>query len=79
MSELRGYPGSATPRRPAAEDSLGGVAAPLRMESEAGRLSFISTTTVFGTRVDITLSELALESFFPADGATAEALRRLSG
>ena len=79
MNELRGYPASATPRRPAAEDSLGGVAAPLRMESEAGRLSFISTTTVFGTRVDITLSELALESFFPADGATAEALRRLSG
>ena len=79
MSELRGYPGSATPRRPAAEDSLGGVAAPLRMESEAGLSSSISTTTVFGTPVDITLSELALESFFPADGATAEALRRLSG
>ena len=44
----------------------------------AGVLSFISTTTVFGTPVDITLSELALEAFFPADAATAEALRRLA-
>ncbi|MGO8916254.1 MAG: hypothetical protein ACLQJR_10130 [Stellaceae bacterium] len=35
-------------------------------------------TTVFGTPVDITLSELALEAFFPADAATAERLRGLS-
>jgi hypothetical protein len=41
-------------------------------------LSLISTTTVFGTPVDITLSELALETFFPADAATAEALRALA-
>jgi hypothetical protein len=34
---------------------------------------------VFGTPLDITLSELALESFFPADAATGEALRRLAG
>lgn len=49
---------------------------PLRLETPAGSLSFISTTTVFGTAVDITLAELAIESFFPADAATAEALRR---
>jgi hypothetical protein len=41
-------------------------------------LSFFSTTTVFGTPVDITLAELALESFFPADAATADSLRRLA-
>jgi hypothetical protein len=35
-------------------------------------------TTVFGTPVDITLSELALEAFLPADAATAEALHRLA-
>jgi hypothetical protein len=34
----------------------------------------LSTTTVFGTPVDITLSELAIEAFLPADAATAEAL-----
>jgi hypothetical protein len=47
------------------------------LRSAAGPLAFISTTTVFGTPVDITLAELAIESFFPADAATAEALRRL--
>jgi hypothetical protein len=39
-------------------------------------LSFISTITVFGTALDVTLSELAVESFFPADETTAEALRK---
>ena len=43
----------------------------------AGVLGFISTTTVFGSAVDVTLQELALETFFPADDATAQALRRL--
>ncbi|MDB5467256.1 MAG: transcriptional regulator, family, partial [Phenylobacterium sp.] len=38
---------------------------------------FYSTTTVFGTAVDITLAELTLETFFPANAATAEALRQL--
>jgi hypothetical protein len=35
-------------------------------------------TTVFGSPVDITLSEIAIEAFLPADAATAEALRRLA-
>jgi len=50
---------------------------PLVVDTRLGRLSFVSTTTVFGTPVDITLSELALESFFPADAATAAALRNV--
>jgi transcriptional regulator with XRE-family HTH domain len=54
-----------------------GVAVPLRLAAEQGVLSFVTTTTVFGTPVDITLSELAIESFFPADTATAGAMRRL--
>jgi hypothetical protein len=40
-------------------------------------LTLFSTTTVFGTPVDVTLSELAIEAFFPADPETAAALRRL--
>jgi transcriptional regulator with XRE-family HTH domain len=55
-----------------------GVAVPFKLQTEHGILSFISTTTVFGTPVDITLSELALESFFPADAFTYEALTRLA-
>ena len=51
---------------------------PLRFVTDAGTLSLFSTTTVFGTPVDITLSELAIESFFPADAATADMLRSAS-
>jgi len=53
-------------------------AVPFRLATDAGVLSFISTITVFGTPVDVTLSELALESFFPADPATAATLRTLA-
>ena len=45
--------------------------------SEQGVLSLISTITVFGTPNDVTLAELALETFFPADAFTAEYLRTL--
>jgi len=53
------------------------IAVPFRLRSSAGVLSFLSTTTVFGTPVDVTLAELAVEAFLPADVATAEALQRL--
>jgi len=55
------------------------IAVPLLLDSSAGRLSLISTTTVFGTPLDITLSEMAIEAFFPADRDTAEKLRGLLG
>jgi hypothetical protein len=48
---------------------------PLRYEFRGTELSLLSTTTVFGTPRDVTVSELAIESFFPADAATAEFLR----
>lgn len=53
------------------------LAVPLRLASPLGELALISTTTIFGTPVDVTLSELAIESFFPADAATAQRLREL--
>ena len=52
-----------------------GVVVPLELVTPAGTLAFFSTTTVFGTPVDVTLSELAVEAFFPADAATAAVLR----
>lgn len=75
LVELSGYP---TPADAGDAHDPGGIVIPLRLMSEAGELSFISTTTVFGTPVDVTVSELAIESFFPADAATAEILRTLS-
>ena len=56
----------------------GGVATPMRLTTDVGVLSFISTVTVFGTPVDVTVSELALETFFPADEFTAQALISLA-
>jgi transcriptional regulator with XRE-family HTH domain len=54
------------------------LAVPLQLHSPGGILSFISTITVFGTPVEITLSELAIEAFFPADAFTAQALNKLA-
>jgi transcriptional regulator with XRE-family HTH domain len=54
------------------------IVVPLRLAGNGVILSFISTTTVFGTPVDVTLSELAIEAFFPADAATAEHLRAVA-
>ncbi len=56
----------------------GAIVIPLQLELGGRILSFISTTTIFGTPVDVTLSELAVESFFPADQETAEAMRELA-
>jgi transcriptional regulator with XRE-family HTH domain len=77
--ELAAYPAPRSPR-PAAPPNpdLAGVAVPFRLVTASGILSFLSTTTIFGTPVDITLSELALETFFPADEPTADALRRIT-
>jgi transcriptional regulator with XRE-family HTH domain len=80
MSELCAYPApSAThPRAPAANRDDAGILVPLQLVTEGSLLTFFSTTTMFGTPIDITLSEIALESFFPANATTAAAVRRLA-
>ena len=77
MRELRDYP---APGRNANDPAASapdppGIVVPLQLVTKTGLLSLFSTTTVFGTPTDITLSELALEAFYPADAATAEALQ----
>ncbi len=54
-----------------------GVVMPFQFRTAYGVLSFISTVTIFGTPVDVTLQELMLETFFPADALTGEVLRRV--
>jgi transcriptional regulator with XRE-family HTH domain len=78
FEELRSYPAPAS-KAPGASSGEALIAIPLILNSPVGQLSFISTTTVFGTPVEVTLSELAIESFFPAEGETAERLRTLAG
>jgi transcriptional regulator with XRE-family HTH domain len=77
LNELSDYPVSGDEKSATTETDFAGVAVPFQLTTEAGILSFLSTTTVFGTPVDITLSELALESFFPADALTLDALNRI--
>jgi transcriptional regulator with XRE-family HTH domain len=72
--ELRGYPCD----QPEPEVELpgpGDVVVPLRLRYDDGELAFFSTVATFGTPLDITVAELAIESFFPADDVTASALR----
>jgi len=51
------------------------VAVPLRLRHAGEELAFLSAATTFGTATDVTVAELAIESFFPADARTAEVLR----
>ena len=78
LEELQAYP-APDADQPELEGEHVGIAMPLQFRSARGVLSFISTTTVFGTANDVTLQELTLETFFPADEATASVLRDLHG
>ncbi|MFO1109898.1 MAG: helix-turn-helix transcriptional regulator [Bradyrhizobium sp.] len=72
-NDLKSYP---LPAR-SGPVSLDNVAVPFKLRHNGEVLSFISTTMVFGTPVDVTLSELALETFFPADELTARRLKEM--
>jgi transcriptional regulator with XRE-family HTH domain len=75
--ELRGYPLPPESDATRLEGEVLGIVVPLRLRTPAGPIDLISTMTVFGSPVDVTLQELALETFFPADPVTAEILQRL--
>ncbi|MBG0566987.1 helix-turn-helix transcriptional regulator [Actinoplanes sp. NEAU-A11] len=71
VNELSGYLPALVP---AAEDYVG-FAVPLRLRTVDGPLQLITTLTSFATAVDVTLAELHLEAWLPADEGTAQILR----
>ncbi|MEQ1650607.1 MAG: transcriptional regulator, partial [Hyphomicrobiaceae bacterium] len=77
-AELDAYPvpAAAAPPRPQTAIEATGVVVPLRLRTASITLSFFSTITMFGTPIEVTLSELAIEQFFPADDVTANYLRQ---
>ena len=75
LQELQAYP--LPPASPPLPGEHLGVLMPFEFRTPAGTLQLVSTTTVFGSPVDVTLQELAVESFFPADAETQRALQRL--
>ena len=76
--ELKSYPipPNARKNERSGKANSSNIAIAFRFRIDETELSFLSTTTVFGTPVDVTLSELAIESFFPADAVTADYLSR---
>jgi transcriptional regulator with XRE-family HTH domain len=75
QDELLTYPGPAV-TEPHAPSTSGEIMVELRLAGADGdgELAFFSTVTTFGTAVDITVSELSIEAFFPSDASTAQAL-----
>src|SRR5204863_6140532 len=71
FDEVSSYPGP--PAEPPSHP--GDIVVSLRLRAGEGELAFFSTIATFGTAVDITVAELAIESFFPADAPTADYLR----
>jgi transcriptional regulator with XRE-family HTH domain len=72
LDELAAFPGG---RSSAATHAL---AVPLRLAAGGRELAFLSTVTTFGTAVDVTLAELSIEAFLPADAATAQVVAELA-
>ncbi|MGW4640817.1 helix-turn-helix domain-containing protein [Sphaerisporangium sp. NPDC004334] len=75
--ELRAYPCD----QPEPEVELPGpgeIVVPLRLRHQDGEMTFFSTIATFGTPLDITVAELAIESFYPADEFTADTLRKIA-
>jgi len=78
LAEVMGYP--TPPSGPIAANDAGPrrYATPLQIATTMGTVAFLSTTTIFGTPTDVTLSELALEMLFPADQATVSIAARMA-
>jgi transcriptional regulator with XRE-family HTH domain len=78
LTELRSLPADENEQQEHVQGEHLGIAVPFKFRSPFGVLSFISTTTIFGSPVDITLQELALETFYPLDEFTKQAMQGLS-
>jgi hypothetical protein len=79
LDEVAAYPAPAYEQDPATEAAAGNILTPMmRLQiPDAPELSFFFTVASFGTAVEVTASELSIELGFPADAATAEALKKL--
>ena len=76
LDELQKYPAARSPKPPSAAPPGAAIVLPFQLQTEHGVVTLISTVTVFGTPIDVTVAELALECFYPADAATADILQR---
>jgi len=75
--ELAGYPGVSQDIESLDADVRGAIVVPLRLRHPDGELTFLSTVTSFGTPLDVTVADLVIEAFYPADEQTGARLRTL--
>lgn len=79
LEEVRGYPDLTHPATVDA-DPARMIVLPMDFTTVDGEeLSFFSTLSTFGTALDITVAELSIEAFFPADEATKAHLQAIGG
>jgi transcriptional regulator with XRE-family HTH domain len=80
LAEVSGYPNVAQiiPLLGGAQGDEPPLLVPVRLATPLGELSLFTTLTTFGTPLDVTIDELAIELFFPADDLSDEMLRDLS-
>jgi transcriptional regulator with XRE-family HTH domain len=76
-AELKSY-GDDDDETPVSGDTRTGPLIPFRLATDIGPLSFLTTTMTFDTPLDVTLSELIIECFFPADAETSERVKSMS-
>ena len=78
LAEVMSYPAPSSGMAPATSDGPQRYATPLKIATRLGNVSFLNTTTIFGTPTDVTLSELALEMLFPADEDTVAIVKTMA-
>jgi hypothetical protein len=78
LAELRAYPGVCADPPPRDCAAAAEIVLPLHLRHGDGRRSFFGTLTTFSTAADVTLAELAIEAFYPADAETAAELAALA-
>lgn len=81
FNEVRSYqvPPPPRPRAKPWEEHVGEpFVLPFRLVTDSGLLSFFTTTTVFGSPLDVTLEEMSIELFYPADPETAGVLKQFT-
>ncbi|HEX6499700.1 MAG TPA: helix-turn-helix transcriptional regulator [Micromonosporaceae bacterium] len=78
LAELESYPMPDGDAANSGGTPVDDLVVPMRLSSEYGELTLLYTSTVFGSPRDVTLDEISIETFFPADTATADVLRAMS-
>ena len=78
LAELRGYAGSSWPQRATAPIAAGDLLLPIHIRKESLELRLFSTIMTLGTPTDVTLQELRVESFFPADETSEQVWRQVA-